>query len=79
MLFTETSECCAQFDRRTSSIFNEGLRGDEQAASVRIEEPECTRLSWIGSDSSVSCLSVLILREFIAHSVEWCCALESFC
>lgn len=79
VLFTETSECCAQFDRRTSSIFNEGLRGDEEAASVRIEEPKCTRLSCIGSDSSVSCLSVLILREFTAHCVEWCYALEGFC
>lgn len=78
-MFTETSECCAQFDGRTSSIFNEGLRGDEEAAFVRIEEPKCTRLSWIGSDSSVSCLSALILREFTAHCVEWCCALDGFC
>lgn len=70
VLFTETFECCAQFDGRTSSIFNEGLRGDEEAASVQIEEPKCTRLSWIGSDSSVSCLSVLILWEFTTYCVE---------
>lgn len=67
VLFTETSERCAHFDGRTSSIFNEGLRGVEEAASVRLEEPKCTKLSWTGNDSSASCLSVLILREFTAH------------